>query len=523
MAARVTAQPELIAAGIARVSLITQVDNYSLDAQVHNFAHMGEKFGCKIPAEYIIEDDGYSGADFNRPSIKQALKWVREGNVQAVAFPHLDRFARNVEGGLTLIRKFREAGAAVLLGNLGWYTDDRSFRMQMNIGLMFAEFQKDEIQEKSRTGVEQKIRQGLAHGGGSPFGWRFVTGAELTVQAMNEGREKPRRPQNVHKRVEKDIQIVALMGELALEGHGLRGICRELQARGIAAPRKIRWNPTTVGKILHDACYYTGIWHYNKRQCVEPKKIRSTRERHRVRTSWKARPQSDWKPQPLEGGPVFTKAKFDAIQEALARNGKTSVGRPAGENGREALLRSLVKCACCNKAVCPQHKTTPAGRRSWYSCSNRDRVAGNHLCPAARAIKADVLEEAVWNGMVEALTENLDALVEEHRSRLTQDVDSTELERMQALEPKLIGKMKEAAEKELAEDDADLKQMYSERVAELKGQLKLLRRRIGAFTMEADTIQVDTRTISREVKAGTRTRVPAERRQILVTWVQEVR
>jgi hypothetical protein len=46
------------------------------------------------------------------------MKLLSEAKVNAVAFPYVDRFARDVEGGLALIRKFREAGAEVLLSEL---------------------------------------------------------------------------------------------------------------------------------------------------------------------------------------------------------------------------------------------------------------------------------------------------------------------------------------------------------------------------------------------------------------------
>jgi site-specific DNA recombinase len=275
MATKPTKEPgEIIAIGMSRVSLIKQVSNYSLDAQDFKFDELEKKFGCKIPPALRIEDEGYSGADFNRPSIRKALKAIRNGEANAIAFPWLDRFARNLEGGLATIRRFREAGAHVLLGDYGWYSDERSFKTQMQLGLMIAEWQRDDINEKSRSGIEQKIRRGLAHGG-SPFGWRFVTGIELAAEAIKEKREIPDKPQNVHRRVEQNQQTVHLMGNLALEGHSLASICRELLARGIKSPSgQARWNPRTVARILRDPCYHTGEWHYNKRQGVAPEKIR---------------------------------------------------------------------------------------------------------------------------------------------------------------------------------------------------------------------------------------------------------
>jgi hypothetical protein len=163
-----------------------------------------------------------------------------------------------------------------------------------------------------------------------------------------------------------------------------------------------------------------------------------------------------------------------------------------------------------------------AGRRSWYTCSNRDRVTGEHLCEAAISIRAEVLEEGIWEGMG-ALTTDLERMVREYRSQIVLEANVAELEQTRVLEKKLVSKMEEAIDKVLDADDPDEKRKYSERVADYKGQLKLLRRRISSFTSEVDAVEVATATITRTLKAALRTKVRSERRQILVDWVHEVR
>jgi hypothetical protein len=92
--------PALITAvGIGRVSLLKQVGNYSIAGQNHKLATLAEKFKFRIPEGFLLDDEGYSGTDFNRPSIRQALQMIRAGEANAVVFPYVDRFARNMEGG----------------------------------------------------------------------------------------------------------------------------------------------------------------------------------------------------------------------------------------------------------------------------------------------------------------------------------------------------------------------------------------------------------------------------------------
>jgi hypothetical protein len=273
--------------------------------------------------------------------------------------------------------------------------------------------------DQEPRGVEQKIREGKAHGGHSPFGWSFLTRMELAARAIRGGLPAPQgKPANIHERVEQDIRTYLLMCDLALSGYSIKGGVRELKARGIKnRPR----NPTTYAKILRDPCYWTGIWHYGKREGVAPKKLRKPNvERHRVKASWKLRPQSQWQPQKLEGGPVISREKWEAVQEALKRNGRNGVGKPAAEDGLEAELKGLLECGLCNYSMCPWHKTTRKGRRMmWYRCIHRDRVSGKRLCPA-ESYPADPLHRTVFEAAMDGLTPELPALVEECRKELLQ-------------------------------------------------------------------------------------------------------
>ena len=107
------------------------------------------------------------------------------------------------------------------------------------------------------------------------------------------------RPQNFYERVLEDLDVVLLMGELALGGGrdgSQRGICRELAARGIKSPSgKLEWNAPTVFHILNNEVYSTGIRYYGKREFVAPKKFRKPdAERHQVRSVGKIRPREEW-------------------------------------------------------------------------------------------------------------------------------------------------------------------------------------------------------------------------------------
>jgi site-specific DNA recombinase len=513
-----TQQPKpLIAAGIARVSLEKQArEGYSLDAQDSRFDTLSEKFAVEIPAEFRLEDAGYTGGDFNRPSIKHALKLAREGRIKAVVFPHLDRFARNVEGGLNMIRQFRELDVQVLLGDLGWYTDATSFKMQMTIGLLFAEITKDEIRQKSHDGTMQKLKEGKPHGGHAPYGFRFVTLAELQADALRDGKTRVYKGNEIVP-VPEQLAIVALIFELADGGATQREICRQLIRQGVPPP-KSNWNPMTVSKILRETLYTTGCWNYNKRQSVapDPKRARVKGDRHRSKSSWKMRPESEWKPIRIMQTPLIERALFDRVALQMTRNTEVCVGRPSDYE-----LTGLVKCAECGKSVGGKRK----GDKTWYCCSNRDRVHNQSLCPqGSRSVRGPLLEATVWDAMVEELIDptRLRRSVDAYQNAMVETINTAEMEALETRRARINAEKIEMAKRAFHEQDPELKELYESQVEELKAQAAHLRQRLEFAVSAVERARVDCDEVARTVKDGTRTKVPAERKQILRGFVEGV-
>lgn len=546
-----------IAVGIKRVSLIRQVGNYSFDGQGNKFALLAEKFDCDIPPELMIEDKGYSGTDFNRPSIKRAKEIIRSGAANAVAFPWLDRFARQMEGGLATIREFRELGAEVLLGDLGWYRDEGWYIAQMQMFLMIAEYQRRDIADKSKWAVEAKLQNGFAHFG-APFGWRMITAREIAARALNAGQPVPLgKPRNFYERVLDDLDTVLLMGEIAIAGGregSQRGICRELDARGIKTPKFKRlaargetcisgWNATTVDYIVRDLIYSSGIWYYGKRESVEPRADRIRKpdaERHRVRSVGKMRPREEWAGKmEMPGGAVWTPDEQAAILEAVKRNGEMSVGKPARpreEGGYEAMLKGLCTCSAtrilgedigqrCGQAMVPWQHTNvrlDGTRLVYYRCVHRHRTQGHCLCDA-KHVRAEVLEPAVWERVKCAVCEELPDLISSHFKGLVTQEDERVVARLREEFRDKRRCLSEVRQKGIEARDVYAKEDYAELVAKYSAELQLLDRRIRAASSESDLEQLDIASIQRDAREAFETDDPADRRRIAWRWIEEVR
>ncbi len=420
----------------------------------------------------------------------------------------------------------------MLLANLGWVTDERNLKIQLQLGLIFAEAMKDEISQKSREVVKFKVAEKRQpHGGRGPYGLRFVTKAELAQRAVDRGEDRPRRPGNELEREETKLALVRRIFDLLDKNRGQREICRMFQAEGLVTPkgcdpcrkaRKYRscthWNAAFISAVSREEFYVTGTWYYNKRRGVEPDpdRIRSKGPRHRRRSSQVLRPRSEWM-ECYRTKPIVTRAQFDRVQAKVAKNKSTNGGRPSDRY----LLTTLLKCARCGAAV---NGWAKGPGKAWYRCIHRDRVYGHHLCDQ-KSVRAVALEETVWRALGEEIGDEpkLRAQIAGYEDELTGDVDTGEIEQTRAKAAELRRQLFENADKEIEEVDPRLKSRYGARVKELRPQVEFLEARLRQMERASEqTFKVNTKAIAVKIRAALRTEVRAERRKILRTWVVEI-
>lgn len=389
-----------ISAPIARVSLEKQAKNgYSLETQINIMREINSKAGFATSEEHILVDAGFEGDDWSRPAINEGLELIRTGKVRGLTFLETDRFSRDMAGGLELIRKVREYGGDVILGDLGIVRDEANFQLMLHIKLAISTFQKASIKVKSRDATLTKVRKGDVHTSRAPYGYTYLNKANGSKIVVNEEHAK----------------IVRMIFDWYDHGWSLRRIVRELEALAIPAPGRprkdsvvARWSAGALSPIF-DNEIYIGTWFYNKRRYVEPKIIRSTKPRHRKRVTAQLKDRSEWIPVPVEA--IIDKALFDRCRARAAMNINSLGGRPSDRY----LLKGLVFCTLAGCGCRMSGRRPRAQRRgAGYICANRDRVTGKQYC--TNRVKADALEDLVWGESIAILADEplLRRLLTEH-------------------------------------------------------------------------------------------------------------
>ena len=158
-----------------RVSTIRQAEEgFSISQQRDRLEKYCAAMDWEISGTFI--DDGYTGADMNRPALKSLISKIQNGGLDIVLVDKLDRLSRSQYDTLYLIRKiFESAGVTFISRSENLDTSTPIGKCSLGLMSVFAELERSRIQERMKDGKEGRAKAGKWHGGGVvPIGYRYA-------------------------------------------------------------------------------------------------------------------------------------------------------------------------------------------------------------------------------------------------------------------------------------------------------------------------------------------------------------
>lgn len=230
-----------------RVSSQEQVEGYSISEQTERLTKYAEAMGWDIYKIYV--DPGYSGGNMDRPGLNEMIKDVEDGKIDTVAVYKLDRLSRSQFDTLYLIEK------VFLVNNTDFVSMTENFNTNSPLGramigflAVFAQLEKDKINERTLMGKEARAKEGKWGGGSSePIGYDYNPTTEILD--INE--------------YEK-MQILEAI-DLFLKGVPLRTICRIFKSKGYVYRGRSKkthdWDPNRLKYVFSNRVYLGYISH----------------------------------------------------------------------------------------------------------------------------------------------------------------------------------------------------------------------------------------------------------------------
>ena len=303
------------------------------------------------PTEY--SDGGYTGGNIERPGLQKLLADIERDRIDVVVVYKVDRLSRSLMDFAQMIALFDQHNVSFVSVTQHFDTSTSMGRLILNVLLSFAQFEREIIGERIRDKKLATAMKGK-YVGGQPF---------LGYDIDRDGKRLVVNP--------AEAELVRQIFEQFIVTRSCLQVARKLHAQGHRTKqyKAIRngsitggkqWNKVYVYRVLTNRKYLGEIIHKGKSY-------------------------------PGEHEAILDRRLWDQAQRIMAdnyhsRSSKTRQKAPA-------LLRGILRCGHCGKAMGASHTKRHGKRYRYYVCSNAQRN-GYEACPV-KTVAAGQIEGAV--------------------------------------------------------------------------------------------------------------------------------
>lgn len=456
------------AAIYARVSTTRQKQEHTIASQTAALIGYAEQHSYQVPREWIFEDEGFSGANLQRPGLEQVRDLAAEGQLQAVLVYAPDRLSRKYAYQVLLMEEFSRQGVECVFLKAA-HAETAEDQLLVQFQGMIAEYERAQILERSRRGKRHRARQGqVSVLSGAPYGYRYLRKTEESAA--------------YYEIIEVEAAVVRSVYEgYTVEGLSIGALTRRLNEQGVLTrKRRSRWERSTVWAMLRNPAY-KGVACFGKTQIAPRQRItRPLRLRGgfaQRNSASHERPRQEWIEIPVPA--IVTETTFDLAQEQLEKNKRFAPRRTV----EPSIVQGLVSCSQCGYAMYRSSTRTSARKIYYYRCIGSDawRHLNGPVCNN-RPVRQDLLDHLVWSEVIKLL---------QHPELIQAEIER----RLQAARSANPNKRREEAlRRELARTQKSMERLvtaYQETLLsleELRARLPELRRREQASQAELQSI-----------------------------------
>lgn len=345
---------------------------------------VNHKDDIKISDFYI--DDGWSGANFERPEFSRMMSDIYAKKVNCVIVKDLSRFGRNY-------------------ADSSRYIDD--IFVKLNIRFIALNSGVDTICEHTNPAT-QCITVGIQN----VINESYIANTSVSIRGALDINRKQGKfigsfatygylkdPDDYHKLVIDDeaAEVVRTIFKWFIEGKSVIGITKNLNALGIPNPSEYKrqkgfnykhtnknndglWCDSTVRRMLRNQMYIGNM--------VQGK---NTNLSYKIKKC-RAKPKEEWIIVESTHEPIIDKETFEKAQSLFNRNTRTSPKKTEVD-----LFSGFVKCADCHRAMSKKVNNHTYGVYKYYRCVTASKKSKTACSP--HSIRIDVLEKTVLSSI----------------------------------------------------------------------------------------------------------------------------
>lgn len=237
----------------ARKSVFRE-DSISIESQIEM---------CEYEArgqEYLVyQDNGYSGKNTDRPDFQRMVSDIRAGLISKVIVYKLDRVSRSVLDFSGLMDLFQKYKVDFVSATEHFDTSNPMGRAMLNICVVFAQLERETIQQRVIDAYASRSKKGFYMGGKIPYGF---SKAPIVIDGVKT---------SMYVQEPDEAADIALIYQLYSKPSATLGdVLRELKARVLNTNRRGQhWNTARLSEMMRNPIYTTNdisIYEFFKQQ-----------------------------------------------------------------------------------------------------------------------------------------------------------------------------------------------------------------------------------------------------------------
>lgn len=360
-------------AAYCRVSTDSEAQETSIETQRAYFEHeIRNHPGWELVEIYA--DQGITGTiSMKRPAFKRMIEDALAGKIDYILIKSISRFSRNTVDCLQYVRMLREKGVFIHFEKENIDTSSAYSEMLMTVLAAFAQEESVSISENIAWSFRKKYAAGIPR--------RFT----LYGYCMDKDGE--------YQIVEEEAAVVREIFTLYEHGHSHKQIADILNGKGGKSPTGLRWQETTVHRML-DNEKYVGDVMMQKRVTVDTLTHREVKNDQTVYPSYYVRDHHV---------PIIDRAQYNRVRKIREM--------------RNSRLGSL-QYPYDDKLVCPicgqrmiQRRSEVLETRNVWRCEGNERSCERYM------LKSTIVDEAVLGACRAVSKDEILAILEKLRGR----------------------------------------------------------------------------------------------------------
>ncbi len=223
----------------ARKSVFRE-DSISIESQIEMC-----KFEARGEECLVYSDNGYSGKNTSRPEYQRMIKDIIDKKINKVIVYKLDRISRSILDFSKMMDLFQIHGVDFISATEHFDTSSPMGRAMLNICIVFAQLERETIQQRVIDAYASRSKKGFYMGGRIPYGYKKVP---ITIDGVKT---------SMYESMPEEAADIQLIYQLYANPSATLGdVLRELEKRGINVNRRGHaWSTARLSELMRNPVY----------------------------------------------------------------------------------------------------------------------------------------------------------------------------------------------------------------------------------------------------------------------------